>query len=113
MLPSHAMQRALERCPGVCPGVLIRGVKHSVLSGDESIARFVARVRKEDFVDLYYMKLSNGLPRYALVCTPSGYIITFLEPGAAIWTTRGQYFLGENGLEAMTDEQRKSLCRDV
>ncbi len=113
MTPTHAMQRALERCPGVCPGVLIRAVKYGVLSGDENLVRYVATVRKEQFIDLYYMRLSNGLPRYALVCTPSGFIVTFLLPGYPIRTTRGQFLLGENGLEAFTDDHPKKKRCDV
>jgi hypothetical protein len=101
MLPTHAMQRSLERCPGVCPGVLLRFLKASVLSGDDHSVRFVGRVRREEFLDLYFFRLANGLPRYALICTPSGFVVTILEPGKPVWTARGHFNLGEDGLEAI------------
>jgi len=109
MLPTHAMQRALERCPGVCPGLLIRQIKRAVLDRDERFVKFVARTRKETFVDLYFFKIAGGLPRYALVTTPTGFIVTFLEPGSAIWTSRGRFLLGENGLEAISNDQSDEL----
>jgi hypothetical protein len=101
MKPSHALQRSIERCPGVCPGRLLRFLQACVANHDESRGvRFVARVRKEDFCALYHFRLPDGRPRYAVCCTASGYVITLLEPGGTVWTTRGKFTLGERGLEA-------------
>lgn len=105
MKPSHALQRAIERCPGICPGFLMRFLSACVVHHDESRGvRFIARIRKEEFCALYHFRLPDGRPRYAVCCTVSGFVITFLEPGGSVWTSRGQFMLGERGLEAMPGE---------
>ncbi|MFV1626836.1 MULTISPECIES: hypothetical protein [unclassified Phaeobacter] len=101
MLPTHAMQRALERCPGVCPGVLLRGLHYAILEQDEAVARFVGTIRGDQFLSIYFFQLPDGRTRYALGVTPTGFVVTILKPGGEVWTTQGKRILGQTGLEAL------------
>ncbi len=112
MKPTHALQRALERCPGVCPGFLIRRISGAVMHRDESSGiRFVCRVRSGDFLGLYQFQLPDGATRYAICCCASGLIVTFLEPGHEISTCRGRFLLGKDGLEKITKQKTEECGR--
>ncbi len=112
MKPTHAMQRALERCPGICPGVLIRRVTAAVLNRDDSRGiKFVGRIRHEEFLGLYHFRLPDGAARYAICCCASGLVVTFLLPGQEITVCRGRFLLGNYGLEKITKSKTKEFER--
>lgn len=106
MKATHALQRAMERCPGICPGRLIRGLNYAVRTGDESQGvTYIAKVRRDDFCALFHFRLPDGSARYAVCSTVTGFVVTFLEPGRTIWTSRGEFMLGNDGLEAAPQEK--------
>ena len=112
MKPTHALLRALERCPGVCPGVLIRSITAAVLNRDESTGvQLVGRIRREEFLCLFQFRLPDGEARYAICCCVSGAVITILMPDHPIWLCRGRFLLGKDGLEEFPQENTEEIER--
>ena len=94
-IKGHALQRAFERCPGVCPARLIRGVTWAVLSNRNDIAEFIGETSYGGFASLYRIRLATGRLAYAIADPASGFVITFLAPTGQVELKRGPYRLGE------------------
>jgi hypothetical protein len=78
-------------------------LKRGVLDQNKALIVFITQVRPNEFLDLYLFKLATGKTRYALVSTPTGYVVTILKPGMPLWTAKGRFMLGQGGLEALHD----------
>jgi len=111
MKPTHALQRAIERCPGVCPGVLIRGLNWAVTNRRHDVVQFLTSLPGDGLRELYRFKLSDGQTRFVICCGVTGYVITILEPGHHVRTHHGLFVLGEVGLEELPQEKTEEIER--
>lgn len=100
MIFSHAVKRAMERFPGVCPGLLVREIRRDFMKRDEGAIELIGRMRPSDLNALYRFKTSAGQVGYAIICEPTGFIVTLLNFGRNIRIERGYFYLGRDGLES-------------
>lgn len=105
MRSCHALLRAMERCPGVCPGVLIRGLNWAVKHRRSDVVQLLASLPGDGIRELYRFRLADGQPRFLICCAVTGYVITILAPGHHVRTHHGLYRLGERGLEEIPQEK--------
>lgn len=94
----HSLQRAMERCPGVCPAVLIRRIHDELLTGRFETIEPIGQNYWDPLVWLYRVRLETGKTVYILANEVSFKVITFLEVGMKTRLSQGWRKLGANNI---------------
>ena len=73
----HARLRAMQRVPGVCPGLLVEGVQWAITSNRRDILQFVDwQVEDRCF---WWGVSATGRPFTAVANPITGYVITIID----------------------------------
>lgn len=97
----HALQRCMERFPGVCPGLVIKGLSRSIRSQDGNYAESLGVISYCQMKDLYRFKTAAGDVGYAVVTSPTGFVVTLLPASGSIKMERGIFALTDSGLQSL------------
>jgi len=72
----HARLRAMERIPGVCPGLLVKGISHAVKNNRRDILECVGM--QDEVICLYAGRTSTGQVFRAAVDATTGSVVTIM-----------------------------------
>lgn len=100
MKPTHALKRAMERFPGVCPGVLIRNIQAAFLARGGDLYLEHLGAADSDLCGAYRFKAVNGAWGCAIINDVTGYVVTVVAVPCQLRLARGVVTITQTELEA-------------